>query len=380
MSGGPEAPAVTVLLPTLNRRQQLLKAVESVLVQTRRDFELIVVDGGSSDGTAATLKPLLGDNVRLLTVPGIGVSAARNRGLESSLGEIVTFLDSDNVWRPHHLELVTGMLKRHPSAVLASTCPCSDVGGADGLDCARLVDPLPRMLIGNDVGWVSCVGVRRSALEAVGGFDERLVAHEGSDLWRRLALHGDFVFLRHKTVEVRRTRGSLSDVVRERGDYFELFELSAEGFAAEARRLRRTEVLEPARGLLDFARALRAAARDDPGEARAALRDAVDLLPALSREPDPVLGRIRWFIPQGWGAEGQLRVFGNLADGWPDVEAETALRLRGAAAIAALRAGRPARALALLGTLRPASAARLAARGARGLPSRLRSAVGRGRR
>jgi hypothetical protein len=372
-------PAISVLLPTLNRRALVTRAVASVLAQTRPDFELLIVDGGSTDGTQAALEPLLGGRVRMLTVPGAGAAAARNTALRRSSGGIIAFLDSDDVWRRQHLAVVSALLERHPEAVLVSTCPRFDLAGRAGLGSARVVDPLPRILVGSDVGFLPCVAVRRADLEAVGGFDERLTVGEDNDLWRRLSLRGPFVFLRRRTVTIQRTTGSLSDRARHRGQ-FERFELSTSRLLAEVERAGRSELKRPALGAVHYARALSATARKEDRLAATELREAVELLPSLSRDSDRVLLAVRRYFPT---RDRLLRALVTLAQAWPDRRAETAAHLRLAGASVALRSGRPRTGLAMLLGMRLAPTVRLVVRLAFGIPYHLRrllvASVHRGR-
>ena len=153
---------------------------------------------------------MLGLRVRLLVEPGASPARARNVALASARGELIAFLDSDNWWLPDHLAVLAEVLERNPEAVLASTCRGFSLAGRARPARARLVDPLPGVLVLNDVGFVSCVAVRRTALVAVGGFDEELWVAEDSDLWARLAAEGCFAYLRRRTVftQVRRTGGA----------------------------------------------------------------------------------------------------------------------------------------------------------------------------
>ena len=119
--GGASAPAFSVILPTRDRRELTRRAVASVLAQTCRDFELIVVDGGSTDGTPEALAAVLGPRVRLLVEPGASPARARNVALAGARGELVAFLDSDNWWLPDHLAVLAEVLERNS-------------GGGPGLD------------------------------------------------------------------------------------------------------------------------------------------------------------------------------------------------------------------------------------------------------
>src|SRR5215208_5313189 len=95
-------PMVSAIIPTYNRWPVLREAVDSVLAQTYRSFELIVVDDGSTDATADSLRQMEGC-VRLIVQANCGVSTARNRGVEVARGRYLAFLDSDDLWLPNKL-------------------------------------------------------------------------------------------------------------------------------------------------------------------------------------------------------------------------------------------------------------------------------------
>src|SRR5215212_11526906 len=96
-------PLVSVVIPTYNRRRLVVEAVESALAQTYRPLEILVVDDGSTDGTEAELHRF-GSAVRYLKQPNQGAAAARNRGIRAATGELVAFLDSDDLWAPAKIE------------------------------------------------------------------------------------------------------------------------------------------------------------------------------------------------------------------------------------------------------------------------------------
>jgi len=97
-------PKVSVIIPTYNRAGKVGKAIESVLAQTMADLEVIVVDDGSSDGTAQMVGKTYGDRIRYFEQPNQGQSTARNRGLQEARGEWIAFLDSDDLWEKDKLE------------------------------------------------------------------------------------------------------------------------------------------------------------------------------------------------------------------------------------------------------------------------------------
>ena len=109
-------PKVSVIIPTYNRSKYVTKAIDSVLAQTYRDFEIIVVDDGSTDNTKEVLKPYT-DRIKYLYQENTGVSAARNAGIRAAGGQWIAFLDSDDEWLPEKLSIQMDYLSRHNEIV-----------------------------------------------------------------------------------------------------------------------------------------------------------------------------------------------------------------------------------------------------------------------
>ncbi len=180
---------VSVVIPTFNRRDMLLEAVESVLAQSWRDFELLVVDDGSTDGTAAALAPYL-DRITLVTQGNRGVSAARNRGVAASRGELIAFLDSDDLWHPEKLAVQVNYLAAFRRAAL---CHTEEVWIRHGtrvnprLRHAKAEGPAFTRLLRESLISPSSVLIRRATLQEAGGFDETLPACEDYALWLKIA-------------------------------------------------------------------------------------------------------------------------------------------------------------------------------------------------
>lgn len=95
---------VSALIPTYNRRTQVTRAIESVLAQSVPVEEIIVVDDGSTDGSAEAIRSCYGSRVAIYRQENAGVSSARNRGIREAQGEWIAFLDSDDVWLPTKIE------------------------------------------------------------------------------------------------------------------------------------------------------------------------------------------------------------------------------------------------------------------------------------
>lgn len=191
-------PKVSVVLPTRDRAYCLPRALRSVLTQDMPDWELILVDDGSSDGTPALrahLAAVLGpNNYREVETSGLGPAGARNRGLALARGEFVAFLDSDDAWLPQKLGMQLSALARDPAAGFCFT-DFSEFGDDGSFSRERHL--IPRAMEGciypavlqviHNVITTPSVMVRRNLLEQVGGFDESMRICEDIDLWTRLA-------------------------------------------------------------------------------------------------------------------------------------------------------------------------------------------------
>jgi hypothetical protein len=356
-----DPPHVSVVVPTFNRASVVETAVRSVLEQSFRDFELIVVDDGSTDGTERVLAPYR-DHLRYERQANSGDASARNAGLRLARGEIAAFLDSDNLWLRDHLAVVAAILRDRPEAVLASTCPGFITAGAARSADAVMVDPFPRLLAANFVGSPSCIAVRRGLFTRIGGFDEGLATAGDVDAWLRLALEGPFAFLPCRTVVLRRSADSLLARARREGSYLDDFEDIAARMPAALEAAGRHDLVGRAHGSVHFAAALRALDRGDDARVRAELAAACALFPELSNEPGLVSGRLRVNLPHSDRPARWLRHLATAARAWPEADSETAVALRVQAVVAALRAGKPAAALELLAGLRVRATLSLVAR------------------
>ena len=105
---------ISVIIPTFNRKQLLLEAVESVRRQSFRDWELLVVDDGSTDGTDQVIESLISDGIRCIRQEHSGVSAARNRGIRAARNDWIAFLDSDDYWHKQKLQQQFEALEANP--------------------------------------------------------------------------------------------------------------------------------------------------------------------------------------------------------------------------------------------------------------------------
>lgn len=190
-----DTPLVSVVIPTFNRAALLAEAVASVLAQTFADYELIVVDDGSTDRTATMIKAVADPRVSLISLPHSGLPArVRNAGIARARARYVAFLDSDDLWDASKLDDQFAALTGRPECRWCHTGGrCIDEIGAPHArwPAPRLaaegwiVEPLLRRRVGVNC---SSVLVDSALLREAGGFDETFVWGEDYDLWVRLAL------------------------------------------------------------------------------------------------------------------------------------------------------------------------------------------------
>ena len=180
---------VSVIIPTFNRGERVLRAVSSVLHQTFTDFEIIVVDDGSVDETRVLLDPFR-DRIRLIIHPeNRGVSAARNSGIKASRSPLIAFLDSDDYWMPEKIEVQVGFFRENPDAVACQTEELWIRNGARVNPRKRhhkpsgdIFEPSLKLCLVSP----SAVMLRRNLFDEVGLFDEELPVCEDYDLWLRI--------------------------------------------------------------------------------------------------------------------------------------------------------------------------------------------------
>jgi glycosyltransferase involved in cell wall biosynthesis len=180
----------SVIIPTFNRRAVLCEAVASVCAQCGADSECIVVDDGSTDGSAEALEREFGARIRVVRSVNRGVAAARNLGVAHSRGELIGFLDSDDLWLPGKLAAQVAFFTAHPEAQICQTDEIWMRNGAQVNPCAHHRKPSGDIFTASlrlCLVSPSAVMLRRSLFARHGGFDEGLPACEDYDLWLRIA-------------------------------------------------------------------------------------------------------------------------------------------------------------------------------------------------
>lgn len=193
---------ISVIIPLYNKGELVARALDSILAQDFVDYEVIVVDDGSTDGSVEVVSryfPLLPDGrLRVVSQRNAGVGAARNRGIAEAKGAFVTFLDADDEWRPGHLAALVALASRYPQCEVIATN--YDNLTADGRILPNRLQNVPfdgvaglidnyfvMAACSNPPLWTSAVMVSTEAMRRVGGFPQGIKSGEDLLTWARLA-------------------------------------------------------------------------------------------------------------------------------------------------------------------------------------------------
>lgn len=184
-------PIVAVIMGVRNVSPYIRTAVRSALAQTRRDITVIVVDDGSTDGTAEIVRRESDPRLQVIAIDHAGPAVALNRGIDASRSPFVAFLDGDDLWAPDKLERQLAFMDAHPQVDLSFSLSrlVGEQGEDLGITSRAAEGPVTyeQLLTDNIVANGSSVVVRRSALAAAGPFDITLAGVYDLDLWLRIA-------------------------------------------------------------------------------------------------------------------------------------------------------------------------------------------------
>ena len=194
-------PEISVITPTYNCAQYLPEALDSLLNQTYQDFEIVVIDDGSRDNTKDVISEYckVSDKIKYFYQPNKGLSNARNKGIKLAKGQYVTFLDADDTFMPRMLEKTHSLLSRNKEcdAVLTEWHQIDidnkgQVIGESWIKMSNFPDTPEKIynMVFTDFIFDAYMTVRKTYLEKIGNFDERLSFGEDVDIWRRFAKHG----------------------------------------------------------------------------------------------------------------------------------------------------------------------------------------------
>ncbi|NJL89874.1 MAG: glycosyltransferase [Coleofasciculaceae cyanobacterium SM2_1_6] len=218
-------PKISVVIPVYNGEKTIQETIESVLAQTFTDFELIIIDDGSSDRTVEiieeiikkSIKENLDQRIRLYSFTNKGLSATRNRGIRRSSGDYIAFLDADDLWTPDKLASQYLALQNTPTAAVAYS-------GTSRIDeHSKILYDVPLanlrgnlydyLLLRDIVGSGSNPLIERQALDEIGDFDESLWAAEDWDMWIKLSSKYEFIDVPLHQILYRQSPRSMSNKI-----------------------------------------------------------------------------------------------------------------------------------------------------------------------
>ena len=184
----------SVVIPLYNKAHYIESTIRSVLHQTCQDFELIVVDDGSSDNSLELARRYESDRVRVIAQENQGVSVARNTGIENARGKFIAFLDADDEWQANYLATIQGLTDQYPESDIFVTAYTVDMGNGK-LHYSTRLEPetgcLPSYWLtlakGYDFVWTSATVMRRSTLLRAGLFKPGEKIGQDLDMWARVA-------------------------------------------------------------------------------------------------------------------------------------------------------------------------------------------------
>ena len=196
---------ISIVIPLYNKKDQVSNTIATVLAQTYQDFEVIIVNDGSTDDSVAEVEKVQDSRIRLIHQQNAGVSVARNRGIEASKGDLIAFLDADDEWNPGYLESQYQLFRKYPDcSVFACNYEFRDVEGKvtptiirklsfaeeDGI----LTNYFEVASCSHPPLWTSAIMVKKNAIQAIGGFPVGIKSGEDLLTWARLSIRGQIAF------------------------------------------------------------------------------------------------------------------------------------------------------------------------------------------
>ena len=210
-------PTISVIVPAYNAEKTILETITSVLNQTFSDFELIVINDGSTDKTLERLNTLEDSRLKIFSYENGGESVARNRGISQATGDFIAFIDADDLWTPDKLELQLAALQQHPEAGVAYSWAYYMDEDGESLQAEPPIfvqgNVQVELLVKDFIVSGSNCMVRREAIKSVGEFDPSLPCAADWDYWLRLAARWPFVVVPKHQILYRISSNSASSQV-----------------------------------------------------------------------------------------------------------------------------------------------------------------------
>ena len=214
-------PKISIITPAFNAESTITHTIKSVQEQTFSDFELIIIDDGSTDKTIEVINNIQDERIQVISYKNGGVSTARNRGITHANGEFIAFIDADDLWTSDKLELQLAALKNNPQAGVAYSWTSfmdvdergEPVSFLPSPEYSYMGDVYQQLLMGDFILSGSNTLIRSQAIQSAGEFEPTLKSCEDWDYWLRLAARFDFVLVPKYQILYRRTPGAMSSKV-----------------------------------------------------------------------------------------------------------------------------------------------------------------------
>ncbi|WP_200977035.1 glycosyltransferase family A protein [Echinicola sp. 20G] len=191
----------SVIIPLYNKAPYICRAIDSVLQQSFKDFEVIVVNDGSTDGGAEMVTHKFQDQIQVLHQSNKGVSVARNAGIAEASGVYIAFLDADDYWHPAYLAVVDSIIQLHPEIGLIGTKYDAHKLNFSMPIRSRFVNDYWKEAIKNTLFFTSATVMKKTFFENQPGFDQKLKLGEDIDVWLRAYMYfGTGIYIDHKLV------------------------------------------------------------------------------------------------------------------------------------------------------------------------------------
>lgn len=194
----------SIIIPLYNKERHIHATMESALMQSFQNFEIIVVNDGSTDGSLAVVESFKDARIKIFNQKNQGVSCARNYGVEKASSNLIVFLDADDLWTPHHLERLKTLFGAFPGCGLYAmaylkqtkkiTMPSVYNTIPTTTDWMGIVDKYFESCYIDSIAWTSAVMIPKAILQQHGGFNNALEIGEDIDLWIRIALNHKVAF------------------------------------------------------------------------------------------------------------------------------------------------------------------------------------------
>jgi len=190
-------PFFSVIIPLYNKEEHIQNTLQSVLNQSFKNFEAIIINDGSTDSSLEFAKQIKDNRIRIITTPNMGLSAARNTGIKHSNTDYITFLDADDLWKPHHLEQLHKLIISFPNNGMY--CSGYTVKKSKNISHRAIFNDLPTNYKGivpgffkhsllNCIAWISAICVPKYVFNDIGTFDLEIFSEQDTDLYIRIAL------------------------------------------------------------------------------------------------------------------------------------------------------------------------------------------------